>query len=301
MRADEEFLLMGQTLWNMEKEGEELPIDDWSTLDKKRLSMESLLAWRWAVDGFTKIISTHTYLAALGTTTIEPAMGFELNLPWKTFLVVVPSEILRVGERQYDRIMISSFNEEVALRMNFNEGKCRYVVSIYESQDRERVAGRTKASSLCFAGTDLNSFLFAKELNTNAIIEREPDMPPGLERDTEAKERVILVARRIVAGIIFTFNQTNNFSVQERCGGGKSRRNGLPLHRLVKVGRPVDVDVRDGLRDFIEGRRNSSPSFQTLVRGHYQRYGASKQWQWKEPFWRGPEEAKILLRPRVMR
>ncbi len=71
------------------------------------------------------------------------------------------------------------------------------------------------------------------------------------------------------------------------------------VHRLL---REVKVDCRASITAYISGERSAAPSVQTLVRGHFQRYhvgkgGAGIVWRQKEPYWKGPEDAPVAVRP----
>jgi len=66
---------------------------------------------------------------------------------------------------------------------------------------------------------------------------------------------------------------------------------------------PVSIDLRDHVREALSGktRRGGSPTVQFLVRGHWrqQAHGparALRKTLWIQPFWKGPEESRVLLR-----
>lgn len=64
---------------------------------------------------------------------------------------------------------------------------------------------------------------------------------------------------------------------------------------------PVKIDLREHLHAALTGRKGASPTVQFLVRGHWrqQAHGPGhklRRAQWIEPFWKGPEEARVLLR-----
>lgn len=66
-----------------------------------------------------------------------------------------------------------------------------------------------------------------------------------------------------------------------------------------------DVDCRPAVKDYLTSLDGSPPLYQTLVRGHYKRQahgpGASmRKVIWIEPYWRGPEDADIVVRPYVI-
>jgi hypothetical protein len=66
--------------------------------------------------------------------------------------------------------------------------------------------------------------------------------------------------------------------------------------------REVKIDCRAAIASYIAGQRRASPSVQTLVRGHFKRAAhgpgrTERRWVQVEPYWRGPEDAPIALRP----
>lgn len=89
--------------------------------------------------------------------------------------------------------------------------------------------------------------------------------------------------------------------------GGRARA-GTPQHRLVVVGRPISVDARPAIEDFLAStttKARKPPNVQSLVVGHYRRQpcgerNTARKIVWIQPFWRGPEDAPILTRPRLL-
>lgn len=86
--------------------------------------------------------------------------------------------------------------------------------------------------------------------------------------------------------------------------GCKTKRlSGAPNVREFVVGKPVKIDCRQAVRDYIAGEtgKGNKLTVQTLVRGHWrnQAHGVGRQLRKMihiEPFWRGPEDAKILTK-----
>lgn len=84
---------------------------------------------------------------------------------------------------------------------------------------------------------------------------------------------------------------------------GKSTRSGPPDLQQARfmLSAPVKVDLREHVRAALSDQAHASPTVQFLVRGHWrnQSYGPKhslRRVQWIEPFWKGPEESRILLR-----
>jgi hypothetical protein len=84
-------------------------------------------------------------------------------------------------------------------------------------------------------------------------------------------------------------------------------RRGPPPGEQYELRKEVTIDLRQELKRVLRGEREgASPSFQFLVRGHWrnQAHGEGRSLrrrQWIEPFWKGPEEARVLLRGHVVK
>jgi hypothetical protein len=85
----------------------------------------------------------------------------------------------------------------------------------------------------------------------------------------------------------------------------KKRENPEPAHRVTVIGKPLRIDCRDSVRKYLDGtsRKHAPPSVQTLVRGHHKRQvmGIARSLRkviWIHPYWRGPEDAPILTKPK---
>lgn len=83
---------------------------------------------------------------------------------------------------------------------------------------------------------------------------------------------------------------------------GKRHRDGLGTGTRFVLGTSVTIDLREQVREVLSGtRKGGSPKVQFTVRGHWrnQAHGprhSLRRVQWIQPFWKGPEEARALLR-----
>jgi hypothetical protein len=85
----------------------------------------------------------------------------------------------------------------------------------------------------------------------------------------------------------------------------RDKRTGEPIVWSFQLTRPVDLDLREQVRDWALGPNAGdlrALSLQSLVRGHYktQPHGprnSLRKWIYREPFWRGPRDAPIADRP----
>ncbi len=88
----------------------------------------------------------------------------------------------------------------------------------------------------------------------------------------------------------------------------KGRKNGAPDFGQARymLSAPVSIDLREHVQAALDDerigkRRGSSPKVQFLVRGHWRRQACGprlteRKTIWIQPFWKGPEETRILLR-----
>ncbi len=78
--------------------------------------------------------------------------------------------------------------------------------------------------------------------------------------------------------------------------------------RICYVGRALKVDCRQAVKRFLStgaGKKGGPQTVQTLVRGHHKKqpFGPRSTLRkviWREPFWRGPEDAPIMTRPKLV-
>lgn len=128
--------------------------------------------------------------------------------------------------------------------------------------------------------------------------------------------RLLLVATDLVASVCLSFENTKAkhtvWRSSERQRGGKKRNErSRAIGDLFQIGSPVSVDLRDDVRGFIkDGKakrkrkahgKGGKPTVQFLVRGHWrnQAWGPGRMLRkrkWIEPFWKGPEDTRVLVR-----
>jgi hypothetical protein len=126
--------------------------------------------------------------------------------------------------------------------------------------------------------------------------------------DCNHEERVAVLAARLVVGVCVLMTERAEFTERRvRMSsplGLFARRLGTdPESRLYTLCRPVRVDVRPSLDAFLRGT-SRTPTVQSLVAGHHKRQpygpgGSERKWIYVEPYWRGPEDGPIAVRPHV--
>lgn len=226
----------------------------------------------WADAAYQKIVTTHKYAAALMCTKVDAAATYDLKVSWKTFVVVVPDNLLPWEGAHIDRLLV-----------NINPRDGAVLLNLYSYVLRRSLV-------VCMPARSILS----------------PDEKSAGELGT-SEQRVILMARRLLAGLLLAMEHTDNFQLKK--GGGKGKRvNGReePPHRTAFVGREIKVDCRLEVARYLRGDivagKEMPATVQMLVRGHYKRQviGVGRKGRkviWVEPYWKGPEDALILTHP----
>jgi hypothetical protein len=250
----------------------------------------------WAVDAFQRITTTHTFAAALMCSDPDRGALEGLEKQWRAFMIILPDNMLvthRADREEFEMTRILVSVDDASAKMIF----CFPVRNV----DRPFVA---------FEPFQAPTFADLLLDDPETMCKLPPDK--GMYRASyEMSMRTVRMAQRLVAGLLLAMQNTENF--KDRAVEAKRSKNkrapGSPAHRLIHVGRPLNIDLRPNIESYIRTgktgtRRGGPPTVQVLVRGHYKRqvYGAGRLLRkviWIEPFWRGPEEAIINVRPKL--
>lgn len=247
---------------------------------------------RWCHYGFPIIdVDSHKYAAALACTDVT-----ELVFPWPVFIVRIPPTILvttALGQEERGDVSIRVICvEKVAdtpcsVQFTALPGDGFYTISLQRLDE---------SSAVVFAKGDFSS-----------LDQQQGQMRP----DQEQRDRMRSLVMRIAMNAALTLSEhretprvekTKEFSI--------SSSNREPIARRFTIGQTVHVDVRDAVRDYIQGTERDLRKIQWLVRGHWrnQPHGRDKQLrrkQWIEPHWAkregAPDDAPIPLRSHTLK
>lgn len=120
---------------------------------------------------------------------------------------------------------------------------------------------------------------------------------------TEIEKREGLLIGRLLVGVCLEMENVNSSS--DGGGGVSKRKSDEPERWTYRLTRPVKLNVVKEVRDFANGAGGSSPTVQSLIRGHWRRQPCGpdlllRKWIHIEPYWRGPEDAPIATRSHVL-
>lgn len=251
----------------------------------------------WAHDAFQKVVTTHTYAAALMCSDAQREALGDLHLPWRAFMVVVPDGMLQVVDsygdaRHYRRALVCVLAEGEA------------ILCVYDP-DAQPVEGRSTSAMLLHVAPSLADLLFDP-----------PEQLLGLQGPlgSSAEARVLRMVTRMVTGLLVALLYTNDFRKPKapkgaQRGGGRDPHR-APEHRVTFVGKPLKIDCRAQVASYLAGKPGSrrdpkAPAVQFMVRGHHKRQviGVGRTGRkviWVEPYWKGAEDAPILTKPKLV-
>jgi hypothetical protein len=229
-----------------------------------------VVAWDWMLAGMQSVQMPHRYAAALMATDIDEGLS-DLRLPWGGMEIVVPSGIVATP-------------------------RCGQATAIHLSH-----SGRESSTGF------VASFERVRVSSVFSSIQALARQTMGVDSDGDISsddERAVNMLRRLAVNVVLDIITHAPGAAERRGGAGpralKRDHQGRAVPTAFVVGRPLAIDCRQDIRDFITGTRRSEPKVTTLVRGHWrhQAHGpqhALRRLQWIQPFYRG--HGPLLVRP----
>lgn len=252
-------------------------------------------AARWADQAFPVVTMGEKFCAALMATQIPEDMLEEVECPWKAFVIEVPGKVLSVFDPE---AMVRTRVVRILVHKTDHPGEPWRWIAFGEKGQHVWRTG--------FPDQLLKPVEF-KDRHHKAFYQHGDE---AFEGDLHRDERLYVIISRLVLNTCMVVADPDQVrqvgSSHKRHANAEGRRHGPPEQRVFQVGRPINLDCREAIQEYIEGERAARDlKIQSLVRGYWRRqpHGpkmAFRRRQWIEPYWRGPEDAPILVRPHVV-
>lgn len=248
---------------------------------------EFMMSARWADQGFPVVrLCGHKYAAALLSSTLSADVVFEA--PWKSFLIEVPKGLLVVHDDKQQPSDIEWVH--VFRHLMFRAPDWIMGWSYQGVSNRGVTLHRTMLTSGDLKSEESQDFL------EDAF---------SLKADSRDARLQALLSRLVVNVCVAMSDPRNVQRVgknHDRESGSSQRTTMDPPFRVFVVGKPVQVDCRQALKDYIDGERGAPIAVQFLVRGHFRNQACGpghteRRVLWIEPYWKGPADAPINMRP----
>jgi hypothetical protein len=262
-------------------------------------NLQNSLVWfataRWADQAFPTVTMGEKFCAALLATQIPEDMAEEIEAPWKAFMIEVPGKMLSVFDG--DLMQRTRIARILVHKTNHPEDPWRWIAFGEMGQHVWRTG---------HADQLLKPVQFKKNLDT-AMNYSLGDK--AFDDDLHRDERLYILISRLVLNVCLMVadpDQVKLIGSSHKRHKAREGRHGPPEQRVFQIGRPINLDCRDAIQEYVEGERTARElKVQSLTRGYYRRqpHGPKlslRRRQWIEPYWRGPEDAPILLRPHVI-
>ena len=238
------------------------------------------IGYAWARNAFVRIEPAHKLAASLMCTTISADAIEGLALPWPCFVIDVPSGLVTSSDPNREVVFLAVEKGESP-----NGGDAFGVTAFTE----KKVAFMLVADSI-------KQFAEGNVPPGGAAMEALPATIHGEEA------RRIQLLRNLVLGVLVEMSSAKNREAARAVPKQPKMKRGAPRSWSFVLGRPVKLDVRNEVLAYVLGRRGKALTVQTLVVGHFKRqhYGPQNSLvrrQHIEPYWRGPEDAPIVVRP----
>lgn len=233
---------------------------------------------KWCASGFPRVRLRTARAALLAATAVPGDMVQEVRPPWPAFLIQLEGEeqLLADPERPgvyYDQIQVM-----------YSEATGRPTWSFF----------RYSPTCVNYSRIWTAPEQWGSDLDSLRLFDGE---------ELDPQSRIFQVVSRIVLGLCLhltipgMLDQARHRAKSKRF---KNDRSGPPQMTNFVIGEDVKVDVRDAIRSYIRSG-GSSPTVQSLVRGHWKRQAHGPNHSLRklihvEPYWRGPEDGPVVLR-----
>ena len=235
----------------------------------------------WLACGLPRLVLSHKLSASLAATSIPEEFHSTIEAPWNWFVVVVPKGVFYNSEDS--TLLVRPVDLEEGgrgLRLRYQH---------WSSPECINRGGKPVAEMAVTA--PLSEFA-------------QPDDVLRLRELDGELQRSLALHAQLVFGCMVEL-QGNESLGQARRGVAEGIRRGPPKAWNLCISRPVRCDVRSHCRDYLAGS-GKKLSKQFMVRGYWRRQpygpgGELRRFQHIEPYWRGPEDAPIAVRPHVLK
>lgn len=242
-------------------------------------------AARWAGCGFPRIITSHSYASALMSTSVsEESLEF-VHPPWPAFLLDIPTGLLSIDDPATGKL-----------------NELRWMLC-HQVQTQDRISWNY------IAYTDTVLCLWRHGVNNDMLCDEK--LPSDCWHDAsfifhdDRDDRVASVLGRFIVGVCLSLSDPKNIKGDWKPGQSyeAGKKSQPPRDFLnIRLGKPISIDCRPSIHDYVNGNRSRIATVKSLVRGHWKMqphgpHSSLRKVIWREPFWRGPEGAPVLVRP----
>lgn len=217
----------------------------------------------WAQYGAQSVIMPDTYAAALMVTDASAAITSQTRLPWPAFEIVLPQNLVISPTGPVQNVIVAQRPPDVAPKKRGVPHD--YFCAYFEPGDASAV----------------HTYATLADVVEPEALERNLGYyggGPESEYDSEAELRVWQCIGRLIGGVALAIENARSehpASYAARAPNVKRKSGGQVELRanVFKLGKPLKLDLRPQIREFVTGRSSGGgvPSVSTMVRGHWKK------------------------------
>lgn len=250
--------------------------------------MTMMWAGRWYKEGLPIVRTDEKYAALLMSTSAKDIEEGSVVPPWPAFAIDLPTTLLFTstgdgGVSPIKRIIVHHVDTSLGWKWNF------------------------------LAASEFGTALWRHGMSTEQLLDvdkklLQTDYPLaeilGMEVE-EQDERVLLLVGRLIISTCLAMSDPENFHEQRASKGRgvKFSLSKIPQPKTFILGRPVSVDCRPQVRDYVEhGSKKGTPlNVLVRVRSHWRRVAcgpnhSQRRAQIIASYWKGPKDAPLNVR-----
>lgn len=244
----------------------------------------------WCEYGFPVVSLGHKFAASLLVTRPPGEALSELQTPFRSFRIDVPNHMLFITDAKGNELDVATIYAAKMPHLGRPEPTWAYVAY-------------TEAQTALWCYHHDISYLLSGDIIS-------PDLPPSMkafELDmTDVDSRASgLIGRLFVNTCLAMLDPARikkiGKSHRTPATPGNNRECPHPTARVFEVSAPVRHNFKDAVATYLR-KGGSSPSLQHVVAGHWKNQAHGPKMRdrkliYVEPYWRGPEDAAIAVRP----
>lgn len=249
-------------------------------------------AIKWAHFAFPQIVLGSKITAAFMASCANDEIKQQLKPPWDAFLIRIPNDLLYTTDQNGKKIELDRIEVVRTYSTEQNRWKWHWM------------AGSTKSNVNIWQIGMKPEYL---DHDANEVFSSE-DCTELFGTVDDLDTKVSRLVGRIIIGVCLSFPEHNK--AIGKCKNIKPPKSGYiqckgaPLIRNYEIRAPIQIDCRQTIRNYLESgtrtaKNGSGPKVQFMVRGHYRLPpggGNGQKTVWVRPYWKGPEEAKVIVR-----
>lgn len=270
----------------------------------------ALAAACWVENAFPLVrLASHRYAAALCSTRIPKDLP--INPPWGAFIIDLPTGMFETTTPEGETTPLTFIlvhSHPVVTHPIFEDDVWKSQGEPIENRSLRPEEYHTVWSFWAYSQAGLDLHRVRRQVDDHLEdISDESAFPDAYDLDLDPRDsRTMVLLTRLVFNTCLAMSNPEYVKPLGKHPRGWTRGPGRgqkePTYRTYKVGKPIELDCREPMRAYLLGIKRNPMSVQCLVRGHWRNQACGprlslRRATWIEPYWKGPEDAPINVRP----